>query len=371
MSMIPADLASRLRLLSESTVQPLTPASEISDKLSDLVPGQRVLAEIQAQLPNGAYRAMVAQRELVLALPFSAKSGDSLELEVVENDGRLALALLTKVGEKEQAPPSGVTASLSQAGKLISTLLSEDTPQAQNKGAILNSGAPILATPPNDEAATPQLARALQQAVGSSGMFYESHQGKWVGGQMPREALLAEPQGKLSRLLTLPSAAATSPAGQADASVLTSPRNEGAASAAQSPLPPPASLPGAGTPAVAPEATQLVQQQLAALANQVFAWQGQVWPGQDMRWEISEEEKQRSSGGEEAPRWQTSLHLQLPSLGGIDAELRLQGSNLTLHMTAPAETSQRLQNATPALHQALADAGLALTAVDIQRHDQG
>ena len=84
MSMIPADLASRLRLASETSVQPLSPTKDISDSLSDLVPGQRVMAEIQAQLPNGAYRALVAQRELVLSLPFSAKSGDSLELQVVE-----------------------------------------------------------------------------------------------------------------------------------------------------------------------------------------------------------------------------------------------------------------------------------------------
>ena len=41
------------------------------------------MAEIQAMLPNGSYRAVVAQREITLALPFSAKSGDSLELEVV------------------------------------------------------------------------------------------------------------------------------------------------------------------------------------------------------------------------------------------------------------------------------------------------
>ena len=57
---------------------PVAAAQKIADVLSNLVPGQRVLAEIQALLPNGNYRAIVAQREITLALPFSAKAGDTL-----------------------------------------------------------------------------------------------------------------------------------------------------------------------------------------------------------------------------------------------------------------------------------------------------
>lgn len=372
MSMIPADLASRLRLASETSVQPLSPTKDISDSLSDLVPGQRVMAEIQAQLPNGAYRALVAQRELVLSLPFSAKSGDSLELQVVENDGKVALALLAKGGEKEVG--AGVTATLSQAGKLISSLMGDETAQTPGKGAVLNGGNPILATlPSEDGSATPQLARALQQAVGNSGLFYESHQAKWVTGQLPRDALLAEPQGQLSQLRPLPAqaqATTTVPADTPRGVATPLPAANESTAAQPAPANTAAPTPTAIT-AVAPETAQLVQQQLAALANQVFAWQGQVWPGQDMRWEISEEDQRRQSGGDEAPRWQTHLHLQLPSLGGIDAELRLQGSSLTLQLSAPPESSQRLQGAAPALQQALSDAGLTLTALDIQRHEQG
>lgn len=36
------------------------------------------IAEIQAMLPNGTYRAIINQRNVTLALPFSAKTGDSL-----------------------------------------------------------------------------------------------------------------------------------------------------------------------------------------------------------------------------------------------------------------------------------------------------
>ncbi len=97
--MIPPDVASSLRLvipdqhaLPNAQSQPVAPAQQVADVLSNLVPGQRILAEIQALLPNGSYRAVVAQRDITLALPFSAKPGDTLELEVTESDGKLTLA---------------------------------------------------------------------------------------------------------------------------------------------------------------------------------------------------------------------------------------------------------------------------------------
>ena len=96
--MIPADVASRLQVSADATLRPVAPAQEISDKLSGLVAGQKVMAEIQALLPNGTYRALINQRNLTLALPFSAKSGDSLELLVTESDGKLALAVVTQPG---------------------------------------------------------------------------------------------------------------------------------------------------------------------------------------------------------------------------------------------------------------------------------
>src|SRR5574343_431770 len=97
--MIPADVANSLKqpllgqqLATDAPTRPVLPTQQIADVLSDLVPGQRILAEIQSLLPNGSYRAVVAQRDITLALPFSAKPGDTLELEVAESDGKLTLA---------------------------------------------------------------------------------------------------------------------------------------------------------------------------------------------------------------------------------------------------------------------------------------
>ncbi|MDP3438788.1 MAG: flagellar hook-length control protein FliK, partial [Azonexus sp.] len=130
--MIPPDVASSLRQIlpdqhaaTNAQNQPVAPAQKIADVLSNLVPGQRVLAEIQALLPNGTYRAIVAQRDVTLALPFSAKAGDTLELEVSENDGKVTLAFVANRSSGEQAGKLATSAAttLSQTGKLITDLL--------------------------------------------------------------------------------------------------------------------------------------------------------------------------------------------------------------------------------------------------------
>lgn len=56
--MIPADLASRLRNITQdlpASVQPVPVAQKVADALSELSVGQRIMAEIKTLLPNGAY----------------------------------------------------------------------------------------------------------------------------------------------------------------------------------------------------------------------------------------------------------------------------------------------------------------------------
>jgi hypothetical protein len=77
-------------------LRPAPPAQEITDKLPGLVAGQRLLAEVQSLLPNGTYRALINQRNVTLALPFAAKSGDAIELEVAESNGKLTLAVVAR-----------------------------------------------------------------------------------------------------------------------------------------------------------------------------------------------------------------------------------------------------------------------------------
>ena len=187
--MIPADVANTLRAnlvntnsaTQSQTTQPIAPAQRIADILSNLVPGQRIFAEIQGMLANGSYRATVAQRDITLALPFAAKAGDSLELEVVESDGNLTLAFVANKNEIAEKPgQQSVSTSLSSAGKLIGDLMQGiDGEGKRAPAAPLNGNQALVSTMPRDAA---QLAPMLKQALTQSGMFYEAHQARWVAG---------------------------------------------------------------------------------------------------------------------------------------------------------------------------------------------
>ncbi|NTV69450.1 MAG: flagellar hook-length control protein FliK [Azonexaceae bacterium] len=387
-------------------------------------------------LPNGTYRAVVAQREITLALPFSAKAGDTLELEVAESDGKLILAFIANrsSGKAATSPPESVSTSLSTAGKVIGNLLTPlEGEGKQAAPAALNRSQPLVEVMPQSAA---DLAPVLKQALSQSGMFYEAHQARWVSGQLPTAALLQEPQGKLSpaplnapefinrssnfppgnklagdisqEQLLRPSISATQTTETVlpdeDVLVQSPPREtadkaqalhtnstvnrnfgekiEGlplnSNAATTSPAPHAAvSTSTAAIPNENPvqrELVPLVQQQLNGLATQNFVWQGQVWPGQPMWWEISgDQESKPSQDNEQASQWQTRLKLDLPALGGIDVTLRL-GAGGTLAVSVSAEnpaSEATLRNSIQPLREQLEAAGLTLTQLHVDHGQAG
>ena len=375
--MIPADVAGRLQVSADAALRPVAQTQEIADKLSGLVAGQKVMAEIQAMLPNGTYRAMINQRSITLALPFSAKSGDSLELQVTENDGKLALAVLSRQdGSAGKAGAESVSATLSRTGQLISSLFA-GTNRAQGRDAHavpLNGNQPIATAPPNT---AQDLLPLLKQAITQSGMFYESHQAEWVEGRLPKAALLQEPQGKLSSPTAFASALAeeqgvsqnqprASTGEPAVAARITADLAQSSNTSVEGSKAAIAQSQTSGQ-VVAPQTQPLVQQQLEALATQNFAWQGQVWPGQEMRWEIEEDAARQTPEGEAAAAWSTRMRLSLPHLGEVDARIRLQGNLLSVSIAAAeAATCERLRAAGQGLSQSLEDAGLTLGTLGVE-----
>ena len=369
--MIPPDVASALRLqlpdqakiaAQQPQNQPVAAAQQITDALSDMVPGQRILAEIQALMPNGTYRATVGQREITLALPFSAKQGDSLELEVKESDGKLTLAFVTNRTENESKARSQESAStsLSTTGKLIGQLIGETAGSGKQAAPLaLNGSQPLVAKMPEDAAT---LAPVLKQAVTQSGMFYEAHQARWVAGELPTEALKQEPQGKFPAIQT-----------NATVNEQNAPKSNTLPSAEQSNNANHvlgSRTEASGSNPVPRELIPMVQQQLDGLANQNFAWQGQVWPGQQMRWEIGEDrDNSRSPGDNDAQQWQTRLKLSLPKLGDIDVALNLRaGGEVGLTVTADSSASEtRLRSEIQQLRKQFEAAGLNLTELQVQR----
>ncbi|WP_306605886.1 flagellar hook-length control protein FliK [Azonexus sp.] len=422
--MIPADVANTLRTqlpnasgaTQSQQTQPVPPAQRIADVLSNLVPGQRVFADIQSMLPNGTYRAVIAQRDITLALPFSAKAGDSLELEVVESDGKLSLAVVADRAPQEgrSGQTASVNTSLTSAGKLIGDLMQEIDGQGKRAPAApLNGNQALVASMPKDGV---QLAPILKQALTQSGMFYEAHQARWVRGQLPTEQLRQEPQGKTlvtaqgvptpfglpaTQTASLPEASPildrtnahqppAQPSNQPVDQASTHTNNPQGSTAANSAAPPSPNTPGTptglsiaaaaeGSPqsvrvespvpttttatSIPPDLAPLVQQQLDGLANQNFAWQGQIWPGQKMWWEIGENPEDRNRVGEDATaKWHTRLKLTLPLLGGIDARIHLQSDGeLGIRIFSNSNEGETLmREKIPTLHKQLEAAGLSV-----------
>lgn len=396
--MLPTSPIQTTRISTEEVPQTVRQTSQVLDVLSEFVPGQKLIAQIQFQLANGAYRATIAQRDVTLALPFSAKPGDSLELDVVETEGRIAFAV-SRPGEagKEGTPAASANTTLSRTGQLIARLMQDGNPGEQ-KPAPLNAGEPVLKSPPT---ASKELAPALQQAITRSGLFYESHQAAWVGGRLSEAALRQEPQ---AALLPGPSPSqfgtpmAESTAGKATAA---------AAPTAGNAAPPPAGGPAgtvgkeidpaslretrddAAPPAASSgdaanaarsrggalpgELAPLVQQQLSSLASNVYPFQGAIWPGQQIHWEIVDEDGGREPAGQdEAPRqWKTRLKLLLPSLGDIDASVQLDGNDVVVQMKASqAATQSTLKQGVEALRDRLDLAGLRLTGLDVKGYER-
>jgi hypothetical protein len=382
--MIPSDVASRLQVSADANLRPVAPTQEISDKLSGLVAGQKVMAEIQALLPNGTYRAMINQRNITLALPFAAKSGDSLELLVTESDGKIALAVASRpAGENEKAASSTTSATLSRTGQLISDLFSDArNSKSETQALALNGQQPLAKAPPTS---AQDLLPLLKQAITQSGMFYESHQAEWIEGRFPKAELLQEPQGKLSSPAAFSAVSAEEQANAARSSLPAEQAEKTSASSlarsASEPQPAQNAIAeGGNKPALAQAAAQqsgpliaqqlqpLVQQQLEALSTQNFSWQGQVWPGQEMRWEIDEDAaRQGKNSDETAPQWSTRLRMTLPNLGEIDAQIRLQDNRVTLAMsTGSDETRALMRSASLTLRSQLDAAGITLASMGLE-----
>jgi len=350
--MIPSDLAARLRLLTESTVNPVSAVHEIPADLPELAVGQRFTARIESALPDGTFRALVAGRSLTLALPQAATPGDTLELVVAARNPRLVVAEQAPDDAARSTPP----ATLSRAGQIISTLLAGD--EAAPQPATITRAAPLLPAP---EAPAARIAAVLQQALAESGLFYESHQAQWVAGRYPTEALAREPQARHARAQR-PAEAAASPKvalpefAQSDRASVS------------------AGTDAARTPAAPeiPEALQpLVHQQLNAAATGHILWQGQIWPGQDMRWEIEAERepRHRPDGIEEAEAWKTTLGLTLPRLGSVQVALTLTQAKVSLSVTADAGSAAVLRQGLGELAAAFAAAGLPPLAAGVEAHE--
>ncbi|MGH8777822.1 flagellar hook-length control protein FliK [Paraburkholderia sp.] len=115
----------------------------------------------------------------------------------------------------------------------------------------------------------------------------------------------------------------------------------------------------------------LVRQQLDLLATGQFRWTGEAWPGARLDWTIEQDDDGRGREGSDSASsddipWRTRLTLSLPTLGTVDAELTLTGTQLFARVQASPGGATRLAAHGESFRQRLAAVGIDLGALSIR-----
>lgn len=240
--------------------------------------------------------------------------------------------------------------------------------------SAVNSGDPLVNA----------LATALQQAVGNSGLFYESHLVQWLSGERTSDSLQSEPQAQLNNpaqaagqanaagvndklstsLANLLNPGGTTTAGANPAGTVTTSATAAMLAAAKT-TSDQAALP------IHPDSIVLVRQQLDLLATSQFQWNGQAWPGAPMSWEIAQRSKDGSGGSASDPAdgqvWHTRITLELPVLGKVEAQLSLNAKQLTARITTNAQSASTMASGSIDFRRRTAAAGLDLLSLQIRQ----
>ena len=315
------------------------PGQESLRRLTALETGKAFQAQVLSRLSNGDFLVGIADTAARMALPEGTRVGGQLSLTMIGREPR-PLFLLERPAAQDQA-------SVSPAARLVSSLM-QASPSSSAPAAL--AGATALAAPGAPLQAAP-LAQALQNSLEYSGLFYESHVSLWAHGARSLPQLQREPQMQAVQVIPADSAS----------ELRVYQGGPGTAPAAHAESAPPAL-----------DAAALIRQQLDTLEQRSVNWQGELLPGQAMQWEVREQQDQDQSGPAQPPAeraWQSTVKLDLPTLGAIAASLQLQGGHLQLTLRAQeAGSAALLRTGGGALAAALEAAGLPLDLMTV-RHE--
>ncbi|MDD2727886.1 flagellar hook-length control protein FliK [Malikia sp.] len=305
------------------------PRQDSSARLEQMAVGKFLNAQVMDRLSSGSWLVRVTQPattpfaqavqtgvEVHMQLPAGIQLGDKLELTLLAREPRLTFGI--------GYPNPATTTTLSPTARLIDQLLHQ-AEQAQQPHHVVGQAALLPDQAATQEPVAPQLANQLQQALERSGLFYESHLRQWANGERSLAQIRQEPQNQTD-----------------------SPQASGLQASAQVPL------------------------QLDTLEQRHFAWQGELWPGQPLQWEVSKDGRGNGNGSAEpgvaAAAWNTVLKLELPELGPVDVRIRLQGQRVQLQVRAEREVAiTTLHAERQRLDDALAATGTALDGFMVQR----
>lgn len=347
---------------------------ESVDRLLQLTLGKEYQAQVLSRLTDGSFLVKVDDAVASMKLPAGSKAGDTLDLTLLAMQPRPTFIL----GKAE----AGATTSLSNAGRLIGNML--QLAQQDGMPSAVVGKTPLVATP---GASTPQIAAALQNAVTFSGLFYESHVAQWAAGSRPASDLLLEPPAKLSNapLTTPASNGQTVPAdttGNELGKLMSNVREWVGGERAlvdllrtsqtkQADQDSAVSLLGKQQDVAGNEGVKLISLQLDTLEQRRIMWQGELFPGQPLEWEISDDTpEQKPDQSEPEKSWNSTVRFSLPSLGSVSATIRLTGDHVQVQVnTSNEETATTLRNHGKLLADALDSAGSTLDSLLIKQAD--
>ena len=331
-----------------SRVAPALAVEEIASTVQDqalraslLTRGQDYLGQVMARLQPGVFQVNINGQSYKMELGQQANVGQQMLMKYVADSpvptfrmlgqapGQTPLDTTRLAGMMLTATPlpttdAGVTTALSTGARILSQQLAQTGTQESSQ--TLANQAVISHAPQNPRV----LAQDIQRALTTSGMFYESHLEQFATGKLSLSSLLQEPQNK---------------------------------------------------PGVVAES--MINKQLAVLENQRFHWQGEIWPGQKMDWQVQvqdkaqllenavrEDQQGRAQQQAEEPPVSSVMKLDLPALGKVSAQITLQNGHLRVRMAATdAGAASRMQAELPSLAQALTSHGQSLDALAVVREE--
>lgn len=345
--------------------------------LAKLELGQHVRATVQAALPNGEFAVTLHSQDgqavdaaaLHMKLPAGARPGDVFNLIFVARSPRPGFALAADTPPDAEPPSS--PSRLSGTARFIDDLLRRSV--FPDSPAALTGNTPLLAKPPDEGL---ELSLRLAQAVGRSGLFYESHQAQWIVGVRPFSELLMEPQAHLAR--------SGSPIGNTDRREVNPRASAGAMNPAVAGTPPVLehahsdldSAPPSHLGPVHRDALAVVRQQLEILETRHIIWRGEAWPAQPITLEAFEEDHGRPEERDEAlpaqaVPWKACLSLNLPSLGPVTANLRLHRNGLEVGLSSIDHAATAVLRAgTAALAHGLEGVGIKLLGMGVNVREE-
>ncbi len=290
----------------------------LGDRANQLVKGQEYFAQVLSKTGESSYNVKVEGKGKGLTKDIILK----MELGSFAQAGQTLLLRYLKDAPTPtfqllfSVNNEAGSAKISSTAQLIGHILN----QAESEGVSTRFEATSIVT--HTPHSAQNVAQDLKRAVSTSGLFYESHLSDLLKNNQSLATIRQEPQNQVN-------------------------------------------MPLAG----------LVSQQLALLENQRMSWQGEVWLGQTMDWDVYFPQKDAESSQKQAYEQPenkpiaSELTLHLPQLGKVSARISIIDGRMRIGILAEqTQTLDALKNQRLSLAKAIENSGQPLDRLTIAHH---